>query len=660
MSLVLSHRGADHAGIWTESVVGLGQRLLWTTPESVYEHFPMESPRADIVVTADARIDNREELIAALGLTSATDHELPDSALILAAYERWGERCPERLLGDFAFALWDRRQRKVFCARDHFGVRPFYYYHRAKEIFAFGSEIKALLSLNGIPRQLNELHVGNYLAGIFEDKSSTFYQDIMRLAPAHSATVNSQELRLHCYWRLDPASEVRLRSDEEYAVAYREIFTEAVRCRLRSAFPRGSHLSGGLDSSSVTCVARRLTQKTDAPLWHTFSNVFEEVSECDERPFINAVLAQDSYIPHYVYADQSSPLVDLERVFWHQEEPAIGPNHYLPWQLNQAAADCGVRVVLDGFDGDTTVSHGAARFAELADAGKWATFADEAKAVSRHFRVSPFGLLQAYGLKSLGDLAKCQRWLAFAATVGQLNHFFHVSRCDLIWRYGFKSFAQLKTKESERDFLRTIDPVINRNFARSIGLWERVRRLKGEVTIPRTVREDHWLTLTSPQLLWVLELSDRCAAAFSLDVRHPFMDKRLIEFCLALPAEQKLDKGWSRIIMRRAMAGILPNEICWRGGKTDMNPNFIYGLLKKSRRDLDEVVNDLSETVERFVDSDKLRELHQRLISQRKIKVSDAMTFWKVTTLAYWLRQSGLDVRKSDTINRPKRQGFIQ
>ena len=118
------------------------------------------------------------------------------------------------------------------------------------------------------------------------------------------------------------------------------------------------------------------------------------------------------------------------------------------------------------------------------------------------------------------------------------------------------------------------------------------------------------------------------------------MDKRLIEFCLALPPEQKLYQGWGRIVMRRAMSGILPEEIRWRGGKTDMNPNFIHGLLKNSRRALDEVVLDLSGQVERFVDPCTLRELYQRLISQQKVKLADAMTFWKVATLAHWLRHS--------------------
>jgi asparagine synthase (glutamine-hydrolysing) len=640
MNLILAHRGPDGAGVWTEGAVGLGHRLLWTTPESLHERLPMVSTSGNIVLTADARIDNRDQLIAALGLGDRAAEDITDSALILAAYEKWGERCPERLLGDFAFVIWDRRQQTLFCARDHFGVKPLYYYYGPGHLFACASEIKALLCLPKVPRQLNEVQVADYLAGIFEDKATTFYQNILRLPPAHSATVSAQGIRLRCYWSLDPTSELRLGTDEEYAAAYREIFTEAVRCRLRSAFPRGSHLSGGLDSSSVTCVARKLSQQTDTPLWHTFSNIFEDVPQCDERPFINTVLAQGGYIPHYIHADRSSPLMDLERVFWHQDEPSIGPNHFLPWQLNEAASRAGVRVVLDGFDGDSTVSHGVVRFTELAHAGQWTTFAQEANGVSQHFSVSPVGLLQAYGLTSLQELAKRQRWLAFAATINQLNKFFQVSRRDLIWKHGLKALMPSRTP-GKRDSTGDLDPIIAPDFARRAGLRERIRALNRDRPNPaRTVREDQWRTLTSGLFPWVLELSDRAATAFAIEVRHPFMDKRLIEFCLALPPEQKLHQGWSRIVARRAMAGLLPEEIRWRGGKTDMNPNFVHGLLKNNRRVLDKLIFDLPERIEKYVDSSTLHQVYERLIGQEKVKIEDVMTVWKGATLAYWLRQS--------------------
>ena len=205
--------GPDGAGLWSEGPVGLGHRMFWTTPESLHEKLPLVNETGDLVLTADARIDNREELIAALGVTGRPHEAISDSALILGAYEKWGERSQEKLLGDFAFAIWDRRKQVLFCARDHFGVKPFYYY-RSGRAFVFGSEIKTLLCLSEVPRRLNEVRIGDYLASLLEDQAITFYQDVFRLPAAHSITVSSYERQPMHYWSLDPSREVRLASNE--------------------------------------------------------------------------------------------------------------------------------------------------------------------------------------------------------------------------------------------------------------------------------------------------------------------------------------------------------------------------------------------------------------------------------------------------------------
>jgi asparagine synthase (glutamine-hydrolysing) len=486
--------------------------------------------------------------------------------------------------------------------------------------------------------------VGDYLNGITEDKANTFYLNIHRLPPAHSLTVAAIGTQLQSYWSLESTADLRLSSDEEYSGAFHDVFRDAVRCRMRSAFPRGSHLSGGLDSSAVTCMARELCDRPDAAGWHTFSNVFDDVPECDESPFINAVLAQGGYIPHYVHPDRSSPLADLERVFWHQDEPAIGPNHFLPWELNKATAQAGVRVVLDGFDGDSTVSHGAFRLAELANSGQWETFANEAKAVSQHFKVSPIGLLQGYGLKSLENLARRQRWVAFVTTINQLNKVFQLSRRDLIWKYGLGPLIPANLfgeGRKERKSGDRVHPVIDSQFAREVGLRERNHSVNGtQADHSYTVREDQLRTLTSGLFTSVLEMSDRCAAAFGIEVRHPFMDKRLVEFCLSLPSEQKLKGGWGRIVMRRALHNILPEEVQWRGGKTDMNPNFLRGFLRIDQEAVRQVIGSLSGLIEKYIDMGALHTIYQRLADGRKVKIDDAMIMWKVTTLAYWLRQA--------------------
>src|SRR2546427_256925 len=283
----VAHRGPDGTGAWREGPVALGHGMLHTTPESLREQQPLVGTRGDLVLVADARIDNRGELCSLLPAPS----DATDAELILAAYERWGEHCPEHLLGDFAFAMWDGRTQRLFCARDHFGVKPLYYHHRPSRLFAFASEIKGLLALPDVPRRLNETRVADYLVPLLEDKVITFYEEIVRLPPAHRMVVSRDGVLIEQYWALDPEREIRMKSDAEYAEAFREIFTEAVRCRLRSAFPVGSMLSGGLDSSSIACVARELLAEDGGGKLHTFSAIFPDVPECDEREYIDAVVA---------------------------------------------------------------------------------------------------------------------------------------------------------------------------------------------------------------------------------------------------------------------------------------------------------------------------------------------------------------------------------
>ena len=186
---ILAHRGPDGAAVWCEGSAGLGHRMLHTTPESLHEELPLVSAYGDLALTADARIDNRGELLSALRIDRPHE-EVCDSELIIEAYKKWGERCPERLLGDFAFAIWDGRNRRLFCARDHMGVKPFYYY-RSYRLFAFASEIKALLCLPDVPHKLNEVQIADYLLdNYYEDKAVTFYEGILRLPPAHVTSVS--------------------------------------------------------------------------------------------------------------------------------------------------------------------------------------------------------------------------------------------------------------------------------------------------------------------------------------------------------------------------------------------------------------------------------------------------------------------------------------
>jgi asparagine synthase (glutamine-hydrolysing) len=612
---VLAHRGPDGSGTWHHGAVGLAHRMLWTTPESLQERLPLTGAAGTLVLTADARLDNREDLIATLGLGSSPPTEIADGALILRAYERWGEECPTHFLGDFAFAIWDGRHRKLVLGRDPIGVKCLYYYCSGQTL-VFATEIKALFCLADAPRQLNELRIAEYLVSNFEDRAATFYRDVFRLPAAHLMVVGETELRLQRYWAPDPSRRVRRRSDQEYAEQFREIFSEAVRCRLRSAFEVSSTLSGGLDSSSIACTAGPILRARGSPPLHTLSAIFPSLSErelrmIDERQYIEAVLASGVFKAHYVHADQLNPLMDLGTILGHTDEAFVAPNLYLHWALYAAAQQQHCRVFLDGIDGDTTVSHGLGYFAELAGSGRWRRLMREA--------------------------------VALAVTSGSYT-------CRrTVWEFGIRPLIP-ESAFRVRNLFRHQQQVgwggeaaIRSEFARRIGLMERLRSQSlPERTPARTEREVHRRGLASALIPYTLELADKSAAAFSLEARYPFFDRRLMEFCLALPPEQKLHAGWTRVIMRRAMAGILPQEVQWRRHKANLSPNFIRRFLDCNAETLERIVHREPYAIEPYVDVSVLRAAYDRCVSAASPAVADVVTVYRAVMLALWLEKTGL------------------
>lgn len=555
----LAHRGPDDYAGWISHHIGLGHRMLWTTPESRDEHLPLR--QGDCVITADMRLDNRAELLTQL---SMHDPDVGDSAIIVAAYQKWGEACVEHLAGDFAFALWDDQQQRLICARDHMGIRPFYYY-RSNQLFAFASEIKALLALPHIPQRLNKLQIAYHLVGTLNDTSITYYEDIQRLPAAHTMIVSRGGARLQRYWMPDARKELRLRSDSAYVEAFREVFSEAVRCRLRSAFPVGSTLSGGLDSSSIACTAAHLTAGSSNNSIPTFSAIFPDLPETDlqiidERVYIQAVLAKGNFEPHFVNASRLSPLTDVDRMIEHLDGTFLAPNLYLHWALYGAAHDAGVRLFLDGVDGDTTISHGWEFLSQLALTGHW--------------------------LRLIQEVTDFQR-----------NARFPVSRRQLIWSQGFQPlipetfvqrWAQLRGQKPKKSWEGMS---INPEFARYVELDRHLEALENTLpSVGYSPRQKHRAGMLSPLYAPLLEMASKAAAAFAVEPAYPFFDRRLMEFCLALPADQKFSQGWTRSILRRGMEGILPDQVRWRPGKSNLEPNFKRRLLDCESDKLDAMI----------------------------------------------------------------------
>jgi asparagine synthase (glutamine-hydrolysing) len=605
------HRGPDRQAALCSGPAGLGHAMLWTTPESLSEVLPQRQEHSGFVITADARIDNRDELIRELGM-EAPNRNVSDSDIILKAYEKWGNDCPARLIGDFAFAIWNERQQEFFCSRDAMGIKCLYYYISPK-LFAFGTEIKGIRALPNIPARLNETRVLDYLANLFDDREITFYRDIRRLPAASTLIVGRQSLKLRKYWSLDPQRELKLKSDGAYTEAFQACFSECVRARLRSAFPVGSALSGGLDSSAIACAGRQMLPPSE-PM-HTFSLIFPSLPEellkrIDERSYIDDVLKRGRFEPHFIRADELSPLRDMERVHRHLDEAYFESNLYLHWAMYETANRHGVRIFLDGFDGDTTISHGYEYLADLVVGLRFPTLWRERRLLAQRLGISGWRIMREFCIKPF-----CPTWVYTA------------------WR-------RLHGRPSGAGIMPTF---LSEPFKQRLQYEARLKSMVvTSRSCMRTAREKHWEMMNFALYAHALEVADKASGAFSVESRYPFFDRRLLELCLSLPASQKLGQGWSRLILRRAMSGVLPESIQWRFTKANLSPNFYTRLLEGDRPVLEDVILTDGSTLEPYVDIEALRSAYRAYDANPLNRHDDSVNIFAAVNLAIWLRTAGL------------------
>ncbi len=641
---ILAHRGPDGRAIWCEGSAGLGHCMLHTTPESLNEHLPFQ--RDGLVITADARIDNREELIDLLQLKIHQPEQISDSELILHAYLQWGEDCPVKLVGDFAFVIWDTTRRMMFCARDHIGLKPFYYYYRSHRLFAFASEIKGLLAFRGIPCELNETRIADFLTVNFENRHSTFFKNIYRLPAAHWLTVTTEShLRIEQYWKLESDDELRFPSDQEYEEAFLECFSDVIAARLRGDRPVGALLSGGLDSSSIVCLARQLLARRGTRRLHTFSAVFpglpdEERAVADERPFIDAVLAEGSLDAHFINTCERSPLGNISELLPIMDEPSIAPNFYLHWGIYQAARQAGIRILLDGFGGDSVISHGSMYLTELARTGQWHTFAREVRALASLHQVSLWPYLKVHALDYLTELALAGSWIKFLRNARVLRSHFPIPARSLFMKFGIE--PAIKQVLGEK-WVRATPPsmlesatgsmLLNSDFARRIG-YDTSCSVSTSTRV-YTQRADQYTELNSAVIPVALEEANKAAAALGMETTFPYFNRRLMELCLAVPGNQKLRDGWGRSYMRRALKNILPDEIRWRNSKGDLSPNFRRGFLQDDWKLVEETMWSLPSILGDYINIPTIQ-----AVTTRYHKIpngDDELVIWKVVMLALWM-----------------------
>jgi asparagine synthase (glutamine-hydrolysing) len=612
MTSLLERRGPDGTHRWHRGPVGLGRTLLATTPELQHEPQPLVDAASGCTIVADVRLDQRDELAAALGLRDRVD-VIGDAGLILAAYLTWGEHCVERLRGDFAFALWDERKRTLLCARDVFGMRPFIYHHAPGRLLAFASEPRAILVLEQVPYRLNEGRIADYLVTELEgiDTTSTFFEGVHRLPPAHRLVATPHGVRIERYWTLEPGDELRLASDEAYAEAFLEVFTEAVRDRLRGDRV-GAMLSGGMDSGSVVAVARGLLAEAGRGPLPTFSAVGPDPERCVETRTIHAAMTMDGLAPHLVnHAAMDDVVSDLAAALGTMDEPFDDPMT-LVRAVYLTASRAGAFAVLDGGAGDVVLSEGS-HLARLIRAGQWRTAYREAAGQARFW----------------GPAFPAWKTLARGARAAVVPNALR----PLLQR----ATDDLRRRRRGARLVRSAP--IAPEFAHRIRLADRLAVLDGHRTgglrVPLPVERAQ--ALVHPNLTVGRERYDRVASALAIEPRDPFLDRRVVGLCLRLPGGQKLGAGWPKAVLRRAMAGRLPDAVRWRTGKNHLGWTFTTTLAGHAGRMLRDTVEANRSTLRPYVDVDRARAAWRAFVEDGDVTDVDAAL--TAAHLAMWLRQ---------------------
>jgi asparagine synthase (glutamine-hydrolysing) len=512
----LSFRGPDGRSVWCCDAAGFGRSWFDTAREGPGRQPPFTLDRKTYVV-ADARIDGRAELLRRLRDAGAVvETDAGDAELLLHAYRAWGEDCVAHLLGDFAFAVWDEPLQQLFAARDHFGVKPFFYALTSDGLL-FGNTLNCLRRHPEVSARLNELAVADHLLfGFNQDTTTTTFADVRRLPATHTLTWAQGRLRTRCYWSLPTDGSFRCRDGHEVVERFRDHLRTAVADRL----PAGNvaiNMSGGLDSTSVAALAKDVLAERSRPdALHAFTVVYDRLIPDEERHY-SGVAAQALGVPvQYLAADDYRPFQDTRTGERHFPEPTDDPLTAVFTDHLRRAAGHG-RVVLSGDGGDAVLRGSQAYLMNMLRRCQWGRWLGEVtRYVGAHRRPPPLGL---------------RSWVKRVIGLGPAPQPFPT------W--------------------------LNPDFVRRLNLRERWREITcgGRDAAPTPAHPTHaeaQRLLSAPYWPWLFEGCNPGTTSISLEFRYPFFDVRLIDFVLAIsPLPWCADK-W---VLRAAMRNRLPDAI---------------------------------------------------------------------------------------------------
>lgn len=529
----LFHRGPDGEGLWMNQrgQIALGHRRLAVIDLSKDAAQPMHLHQR-YSITYNGEIYNYRELKTELQQLGCVFKTQSDTEVLLNAFAIWNESMLQKLDGMFAFAIWDEEKQELFCARDRFGEKPFFFHHSGTQFF-FASEMKALWAA-GIQKLADEKMVYRFL--MFDELMNqqnphyTFYKNIYRLEPAHFMRISREgSVIKKRYWQLSIHENKNI-TEQQAIETYHQLLQDSVSKRMRSDVTIGCSLSGGVDSSAILCLMNDL--KADQQHLQSFSARFGK-SEMDEGEFIEAITLSTQSENHQVEVDEHMWLTDFELMCYHQEEPFNGTSALAQFEVYKLAKQHGVTVLLDGQG------------------------ADETLAGYKHF-FNPY-LRQCF-LQNKKVFEKEKQ------IIEQLNHL--QIETDNTWKFQSRFPAVAKTTSALKqkwklneafDFLET-------DFVMSY------RSQKNEYELPVNLNDALLNSTIGYGLQNLLRSADRNSMAHSREVRLPFLSHQLVEFLFTLPSSFKIKNGYTKWIHRQAMNNTVPEKNNWRISKLGFSP----------------------------------------------------------------------------------------
>jgi len=556
---------------------------------------PLLDSSGQVCAVFDGRLDNRPELIALLAPDGGT--AASDVRLLLAAYLRWGEACTDHLLGDFAFAVWDTGRHRLLCAVDPLGIKPLHF-ARVGPLVCFASDAVQVLAHPAVSDDYDEVEIAAYLGGRCEDPKRSFFAAVRKLASGHRLIADAGGLRVERYWNPQPA-EIRYARDEDYAAHFREILERAVTDRLRDAGSSAAiAMSGGLDSTSVAALAHRSL----GPGLRAYTFAFDRLKECDERTYSRVMTEELGLEVEPVQAERLWNLESRSILPLSPDTPFIGWRTCYQEIFRQMGAK-GIRVLLTGHGGDDLLRGSSLVYATRLGRGD----VGAVREVARHAKARHELLLRAFyryfGRPHIS--ARADRFLRSALGLNKKS----------LLPKSFDSELALRT-----------------------GLASRDEALRPSQSFANPEQQEIYTNLVAVPWYWrVANWHDRSAAAFGIEVRHPFLDRRLFEYILAIPGAQLFTLGNSKCLLRRAMAGVLPERVRRRVLKTRFTPFLDFALRESSAGEIQEVLRAPLSAALGFVDGERLLAVYLDFLDRGTDEVRSAL--WYAVTLEVWLRR---------------------